>query len=276
MHASSPELERTRFDIPLLLGHHNHFAERTRVYKDLEGLRADKFNPGEALYEMAKQLLMQQPRVPEFIIGKRESDTSDITADLSDIRAANSGFYGLLIDTKDQPSVGPANARVTIVEYADLECPTCAYFQKFLESEFLPHYGSKVRIVFKEFPISSHPWSATAAVANECAFQIDPSKFLNYRTLIFGNQETITVTNLRAQLLSLGEQAGLDRVNLSSCLDSKASLGRIEACRKEALALGVDRTPTFFVNGRIVIGVPPAPAFYAIVDAAMASADARN
>ena len=61
-------------------------------------------------------------------------------------------FVEQLIDTKNQPSVGPASARVTIVEYADLECPTCAYFQKFLESEFFPRYGSKVRIVFKEFP----------------------------------------------------------------------------------------------------------------------------
>lgn len=185
-------------------------------------------------------------------------------------------FVERLIDTKNQPSVGPPNARVTIVEYADLECPTCAYFQKFLESELLPHYGSKIRIVFKEFPLPSHPWSTTAAVANECAYLIDLSKFLNYRTLIFGNQETMTVQTVREQLLSLGAQAGLNPVDLSSCLDAKASLGRIEACRKEAQALGVVKTPTLFVNGRIVIGVPPAPAFYAIVDEAMANTDARN
>ena len=180
-------------------------------------------------------------------------------------------FVERLIDTKNQPSVGPANARVTIVEYADLECPTCAYFQKFLESDLLPRYGSKVRIVFKEFPLPSHTWSATAAVANECAYQIDPAKFLNYRTLIFGNQEAITVTNLREQLLHLGEQAGLNPLNLSKCLDAKASLGRIEACLKEVQALGVNKTPTFFVNGRIVIGVPLGPAFYAIVDEALAT-----
>jgi protein-disulfide isomerase len=181
-------------------------------------------------------------------------------------------FVERLIDTRNQPSVGPANARVTIVEYADLECPTCAYFQKFLENELLPHYGKNLRVIFKEFPISSHPWSTIAAVGNECAYLIDPSKFLNYRTLIFGNQESITVTNLREQLLNLGEQAGLNRVNLSSCLDAKASLYRIDGCRKEAQVLGVYKTPTLFVNGRIVIGVPPAPAFYAIVDEAMATA----
>lgn len=179
-------------------------------------------------------------------------------------------FVEQLIDTKNQPSVGPARARVTIVEYADLECPGCAFFQKFLENEFLPKYGSKVRIVFKEFPLPSHPWSTTAAVANECAYLLDPSKFLNYRTLIFSNQSTISAANLRERLLSLAEQTGLDRVSLGSCLDSQASLGRIEACRKEARNLGITKTPTFSVNGRIVVGIPSTTTFCKIVDEAMA------
>jgi protein-disulfide isomerase len=183
-------------------------------------------------------------------------------------------FVQQLIDTKDQPSVGAANARVTIVEYADLECPTCASFQKFLESDFLPRYGSKVRIVFKEFPLPSHPWSLTAANANECAYLLDPSKFCGYRTLIFANQETITATNVRQQMLDLGEQAGLNRLKLSSLLDAQATKGRIDACVREARNLGVAFTPTWFINGRIVIGVPPAPQFYAIVDDALAAANA--
>lgn len=185
-------------------------------------------------------------------------------------------FVERLIDLKDQPSAGSGHARVTIVEYADLECPGCAAFQKFLETEFLPKYGEKVRIVFKEFPLSFHPWSNTAAIANECAYQMDPSKFLNYRRLIFGNQETISSVNVHDRLLSLGEQAGLDPANLGSCLDTKATLGRIEACRNEALALGVMKTPTFFINGRIVVGPPPPETFYKIVDEALAKADKRN
>ncbi|HLX68658.1 MAG TPA: DsbA family protein [Verrucomicrobiae bacterium] len=181
-----------------------------------------------------------------------------------------------LIDARNQPSVGPANAPVTIVEYADLECPMCAYFQKFLESELLPRYPGKIRIVFKEFPLAFHPWSTTAAVANECAYQIDPSKFLNYRTLIFANQGTISATNPREVLLSLGEQAGLNKINLSQCVDAKASLGRIEAARTEAQTLGVNQTPTFFVNGRIVIGIRSAAAFYKAVDDALATPTAQE
>jgi protein-disulfide isomerase len=179
-------------------------------------------------------------------------------------------FVERLINTQDQPGVGPARARVTIVEYADLECPSCAYFHKFLEGEFLPKYGSKVRIIFKEFPLPSHHWSAAAAVANECAYLINPSKFLQYRTLIFGNQGTINAADVRERLLSLGDQAGLERAGLTTCLDSQATQGRIEACRREAENLGVNKTPTFCVNGRIVVGIPSTAGFCKIVDEALA------
>jgi len=184
-------------------------------------------------------------------------------------------FVEQLIDTKNQPSIGAAQAPVTIVEYADLECPGCAAFQRFLETEFLPKYKSKVRIVFKEFPLSFHEWSTTAAVANECAYQIDAATFFGYRSMIFGNQTTISAANARERLLGLGEQAGLNRTRLSSCLDSEASLGRIEASRKEAQILGISKTPTFFVNGRMVIG-PSETTFYKIVDETLATASKQR
>ena len=181
-----------------------------------------------------------------------------------------------LIHTRDQPSAGPASARVTIVEYSDLQCPACAQFQNFLEKELLPRYGSRIRVVFKEFPLSFHPWSKTAAIANECGYQIDPSRFVDYRTLIFANQNVITTSHVRDDLLELGDRVGLDPVKLGSCLDAEASFGRIESSLSEAAALGVKKTPTLFINGRIVIGVPPAQDFYAIVDDALAHSAMRK
>jgi len=181
-------------------------------------------------------------------------------------------FVEQLIDTKNQPSVGAAQAPVTIVEYADLECPRCAVVQKFLETEFLPKYSSMVRMVFKEFPLPFHAWSKTAALANECAYQIDPSMFLGYRSMIFGTQATINPGNVRDRLLSLGEDAGLNRVRLSSCLDSEASRGRINASRAEAETLGINGTPTFAINGRVVVDMASPAAFYKMVDEALAAA----
>jgi protein-disulfide isomerase len=176
-----------------------------------------------------------------------------------------------LIDTNDQPRLGAAHSAVTIIEYADLECPGCALFQKFLETEFLSKYNSRVQIIFKEFPLSFHTWSMTGALANECAYQIDPSAFFAYRSVIFGNQPTINAANVRDRLLALGDDTGLNRVKLTSCLDSKASQGRIEASRAEAETLGINGTPTFSINGRVVWAPTPA-AFCRMVDEALVEA----
>lgn len=101
-----------------------------------------------------------------------------------------------------------------------------------------------------------HDWSATAALANECAYQIKPLAYYGYRSLIFSNQNIITAANLRERLLSLGDDAGVDRTRLAACIDSQASLSRVEAGRREGRELGIDRTPTSFINGRIITGMP--------------------
>src|SRR5208337_3060028 len=177
-------------------------------------------------------------------------------------------FVRGLIKTRDVPSQGPSNAPVTLVEYADLECPTCARLHEFLEKELLPKYGNKVRVVFKEFPLPFHDWSATAAVANECAYQINPSAFPGYRTLIFANQNVINAANVRERLLGLADEVGVDRLRLAACIDSKAALSRVEAARQEGEDLGIHATPTSFVNGRIVIGLPSEAAYYKVIDEA--------
>ncbi len=174
-----------------------------------------------------------------------------------------------MINTKDMPSQGPPNAPVTVVEYADLECPMCAQLQEFLEKQLLPRYGDKVRVIFKEFPIPGHDWSPTAAVANECAYEINPSAFSGYRTLIFANQNSINASNVRERLLSLGEQAGVDAVKLAACIDSKASEPRVEAGRQEGNNLVVNRTPTSFVNGKIIIGLQTESAWDKVIGEAL-------
>ncbi len=176
------------------------------------------------------------------------------------------------IKLEGQPFHGPASAPVTIVEFADLECPTCAREHEFLQKELVPKYGNKVRVIYKEFPLAQvHPWAFTAAIASQCAFQIDPTKFLAYRSSIFEHQPNISATNARDLLLYYGQQVGLDRLKLAACLDSKASLPRVEENLREGQALGVDRTPTFFVNGRILIGGAP-DQFYRLVDEALRAA----
>jgi protein-disulfide isomerase len=190
-----------------------------------------------------------------------------------------SDLYNLAIDPKqqalrtislhDEPTVGPANAPVTIVEYADLQCPTCARMHDFLETKVVPRYGNKLRIVFKEYPLPMHDWSFTAAIADQCAFEINPSTYVPLRTAIFRSQQLINITNLRDTLLSYGEQAGLDRVQLAGCLDSKSSLPRIQRDVAEAKRIQVNSTPTVFINGRMMVGLPSEDAYYQAIDAAL-------
>ncbi len=170
------------------------------------------------------------------------------------------------ISLRDVPTQGPANAPVTIVEYADLECPTCARVHEFLETQVVPRYGTKLRVVFKEFPLPMHDWSLTAAVACQCAYEINHDAYVPLRTAIFRNQQLINIVNLRESLLSFGEQAGLDRVQLAGCLDAKSSLPRVERDAAEAKRVGVDRTPTLFFNGKMVVGLPTDDAYFQIID----------
>ena len=174
------------------------------------------------------------------------------------------------IVTTNQPTLGPAHAPVTIVEYADLECPMCARLHEFLEKQLLPKYGDKVRVIFKEFPlVQIHDWSPAAAIANECVYQIKPEAFAPYRSLIFQNQVTTNTANLRDNLLSYADQVGVDRVTLAACLDSKASLSLVDAGANEGKRLGIQSTPTCFINGRMLVGYPSAEAYYTAVDAAL-------
>jgi protein-disulfide isomerase len=177
------------------------------------------------------------------------------------------------IVTQGEPSVGPPDAPVTIVEYADLECPHCAEMQQFIEKQLLPKYAGKVRVVFKEFPLFSiHPWAVMAAVADQCAYQINPATFLPYRNLIYQNQNLIKPATANQQLLDYGVQAGLDRDKLSACINSKATLPRVRQDYLEGEKLNVSSTPTFFINGKMVTGSLPPQAFEAIVDQALAKA----
>ena len=177
------------------------------------------------------------------------------------------------IQTAHQPTQGPARAPVTIVEYADLECPSCGRLHEFLEKDLLPKYGDKVRIIFKEFPlVQIHDWALTAAIANECVYEIKPEAFAPYRTLIFKNQTTINAANVRETLLGYADQVGVDRVKLAGCIDSKASLPRVDEGTREGKQLEIQSTPTCFINGRMLVGYPSPEAYYKTVDEALKAA----
>jgi len=188
-----------------------------------------------------------------------------------DVDLQKQALHGLTVG--NSPTQGPANAPVTIFEFADLQCPTCALLHQFLETQLLPRYGNKVRVVFKEFPlVGIHDWSPTAAVACQCAYEMNPSTFVPIRTAIFRSQQSINITNVRDTLLNFGEQAGLDRVKLSACIDAKSTWPRIEADLAEGKKLNVASTPTSFINGRMLVGIGSQDGYLQTVDEALRAA----
>lgn len=90
-----------------------------------------------------------------------------------------------------------------------------------------------------------------------------------YRSLVFRNQATFNATNARSLLIDYGEQAGIDRLQLAACIDSKASLPRIQQSLREGQAVGVQSTPTTFINGRMVVGLPSPDAVFKVINEAL-------
>lgn len=174
---------------------------------------------------------------------------------------------------KDEPMRGNPNARVTIVEYSDFECPFCARAYKTLEDEVLKDYGDKVRLVFKNFPLSNiHPWADGAALASECARQQSPAAFWKIYDTLFENQSAITPENLKEKTQGVMRDGGFDVAKFDACFDNSAAQDAVKADQAEAEELGVRSTPTFFVNGRKLEGALPFENFKEAIDEALGGA----
>jgi protein-disulfide isomerase len=159
------------------------------------------------------------------------------------------------LKSSGDPSRGPANAPVTIVEFADFECPHCREVHVALKSVEKDY--PQIRLVFKNFPLSRlHPWAETAAIGGRCAFQQSPSAFWKMHDLIFDNQDTISPDNVFDQLVDFAGQIGLNTDSFKACMASPAAKQAVETDRAEGLALKVEATgtPTLFINGRPLAG----------------------
>ncbi len=171
------------------------------------------------------------------------------------------------MDLKNQPERGPKDAKVTIVEYSDFECPFCARVYTTLEQQVLKDYGDKVRFIYKNFPLSSlHPWAEDGAVASECGFQQGNDQFWAMYNGLFSKQGEITKDNLRDKVTEIAQGAGMDVAKFQECFDGKKTLDAVKADQNEGTALGVNSTPTFFVNGRRLSGAQTPENFKQLID----------
>jgi len=157
------------------------------------------------------------------------------------------------LDLKAAPVTGNPNATVTIVEFADFECPVCRQLHDALRG-LLPNYP-QARLVFKDFPLEQmHPWARTGALAGRCAYQQDPKAFWKMYDYLYDNQELISAANAWDKALDYAGQAGLRTDEFKACMTSPAAAAAVEANIANGKLLEVNSTPTLFVNGRRVVG----------------------
>jgi protein-disulfide isomerase len=157
------------------------------------------------------------------------------------------------------PARGPANAPVTIVEFADYECPYCVLAKKTV-AEVVDSYPGKVRLVYRDYPLPNHSNAPKAAEAAHCAG--DQGKFWEMHDLLFTGGSSLVVGGVKGHARALG----LDRAEFDLCLDAGAKAQVVEANRKAGEDLGVQGTPAFFINGRVLAGAQPPEAFRAVIE----------
>ena len=173
--------------------------------------------------------------------------------DLDDMSAAPFAAARAKIRTASNPSKGPANAAVTVVEFSDFQCPTCRQLHNLLR-EVAPNYP-QVRFVFKDFPLTQiHPWAMTASLAARCVYQQSPNAFWTVHDAIYDNQDAITPQNARSRMLDFAQQAGVNPEAVRACMSTPAAAQAVQANLAEGQALKVANTPTVFINGRRLIG----------------------
>jgi protein-disulfide isomerase len=109
-----------------------------------------------------------------------------------------------------------------------------------------------VRLYFKTFPLESlHPWAKAAAIASRCAYKQSSDAFWAFHDWVFANQTEITPENLKEKVLGWAKDVkGLDSLQLGQCMDSKATDAEVKEDQVEGQALGINGTPTLFINGR--------------------------
>lgn len=159
----------------------------------------------------------------------------------------------------DDPVRGNPQAKVTIVEFSDFQCPYCGIVEPTVK-KVLETYADKVRLVYKNFPLPSHENAQPAALAALCAKE--QGKFWEYHDTLFENQESLKVTDLKKYAADLG----LKTQDFTSCLDGKKYKSQIEMDIMEANRVGVRGTPAFFINGRFLSGAQPFENFQTIIE----------
>lgn len=152
------------------------------------------------------------------------------------------------------PVLGPASAEVEIVEFSDFECPFCLSVTPTLR-QLRTAFGDRLKLVYRDLPLNIHKNAFAAAEAAQCARE--QGKFWEYHDKLFANQKAMQPADLKRHAVDLG----LNESAFNACVDQRKMKTLVEQDMKAAQRYGVESTPAFFVNGRMLLGAQPFEAF---------------
>jgi protein-disulfide isomerase len=168
------------------------------------------------------------------------------------------------VSTEGEPSIGPDDAPITIVEFSDYQCPYCTAWYQQTFSQLLVSYPDQIRFVYRDLPLPMHPEAVPAAEAADCAGE--QGAYWKYHDALFSDKYTLG----RAAYEQYATDLGLDTVAFTTCLDDHRYQAEVQADAADAAKLGLTGTPSFVINGRIVVGALPFANFKAIIDEELA------
>jgi protein-disulfide isomerase len=184
------------------------------------------------------------------------------------------------IDIKGRPTRGNSNAKVVAVNYDDFECPFCSRMHQTLFPDLLKEYGDRVEFIYKDFPLAEiHPWAIRAAVNANCLASQNADAYWDFADYIHAGQKEVNAEKgqeaqagaLDRITLLQGQKHSLDLVKLQACIKAQNDTA-VKASLKEGEALGVEATPTLFVNGEKLDGARPISEVRALLDRALQQA----
>ncbi len=182
------------------------------------------------------------------------------------------------IDVKGRPVRGNKDAKVTIVNYDDFQCPFCARMHETLTEDILKTYGGKVKVIYKDYPLTEiHTWAKHAAVDSGCLNQLSQAAYWDFADSIHASARGISQTKGTAEqfaavdkiALEEGHKAGVNEAQLQACVKDQKD-DSVRASMTEAELLGVSATPTMFINGQKLDGAVPPEEVKAIINRALA------
>ena len=172
------------------------------------------------------------------------------------------------LKTQFQPSQGTPGASVVLVEFSDMQCPHCKIQADLLKQNLLKTYPTQVRFYYIDYPlVNIHPWAKAASMAGRCVFRGNPQSFWDYHDWVFAHQESLTPEILKSQVMEWAKsQKELDALQLSRCIDDKATEKEIDANVALAQEIRIDGTPTLFINGRRIAAGTDWPSIKRVID----------